>query len=66
MGEFFRQLVKTSIDDMGLTQQEVANRANMTQPQLNAYLNGKKKSITDDTVEDLCDALGIDLNRLKD
>ncbi len=66
MGNFFRQLTKNRMDEMGLTQQEVAKMAEMTQPQLCAYLSGKKNSITDDTVEKLCNALGIDLNKLKD
>ena len=54
-----RVRVKTLREGRGLTQQELAERANLTRAALSRIENGQTKGIDFDTLDKLADALGV-------
>lgn len=53
-----REAIKLAISDQHLRQVDVARRAEMTQPNLSAYLRGHNE-INTDTADRLCAVLGL-------
>lgn len=64
VSEKIRGFVRQAIRDSGLTQEDVAQRCDMTQPQISKYLRGES-DIRASTLHRLLLALGKDLKMVK-
>lgn len=60
IGEQLRQ----AIEDTGLTGSRIAEDFGICQPTISRFLSGTRRNIRLDTVESLCEGLGLELRKI--